>query len=71
MNARGGGGTEKYVERRYISEENVALAGIPIMQGGVDCRVDDGPMQAPAWNKARDQLVPATSQSDGSTTPGV
>ena len=70
-NVGGGGWTSKYRERRYLSGKDVMSSAVTRMQGGVGGRVNDGPLQVPAWFRSRDQLGPATGKSDGATTPGV
>ena len=70
-NVGGGGWTSKYRERRYLLGKAVVSSSVHIMKGGVGGRVNDDPLQVPAWFRSRDQLGPATGKSDGATTPGV
>ena len=60
-NVRGSGGTEKYMDRSYLPVEATAIATMPGMWGGIDSGVDDGPLQAPTWNRTGNQLGLAAS----------
>ena len=61
----------KYGERSYLPVEDMLMATVPVMWGGIYGGVYDRPSQAPAWNRTVDRLDPATGKLDGAVTPGV
>ena len=51
---RGISGIDNYRERRYLLGKDMAKNNVAGMWGEIDSGVNDGPLQAPEWNRTGD-----------------